>query len=94
LVVKRRSGRKKELVDALKDQVYWAFHGQKEYNHTWEYVAEYITRKRLCKLGITGDINEVDWQVAEMFCIIDSELERLSELKRKHSQNRNRSRGK
>ena len=40
-------------------------------------MAEYIARKRLSKLGFSTDLKDLDTVKAEIFCLIDAELQQL-----------------
>ena len=47
-------------------------------NETAHFLAEYVTRKRLAKLGYTSPIGQLDALRIEAFCLIDSEIDDLS----------------
>lgn len=55
-------------------------------NEAAPFIAEYAQRKRLAKLGFTSNISELDATKAEIFGIIDAELNRLEleDLRRKN----------
>lgn len=65
-------------------QVRSAFNGGHMQNQTAHFLAEYVTRKRLAKLGYTSPIGELDSLKVEAFCLIDVEIDDLSskELKK------------
>lgn len=47
-------------------------------NETAFLLGEYVTRKRLAKLGYTSPIDQLDSFRVEAFCMIDAEIEDLS----------------
>lgn len=53
-----------------------AFRGSSMTNEAAPFVAEFVQRKRLAKLGYTSSISGLDALKAEIFGIIDVELEK------------------
>ena len=55
-------------------------------NEAAPFVAEFVQRKRLAKLGYTSSISELDALKAEIFGIIDVELEKCQaeDMRSKH----------
>jgi len=51
------------------------------------FIAEYIARKRLKKIGFTTPLDQLDVYRAEIFCLIDAEIDQL------HAQEVKKSRG-
>lgn len=39
-------------------------------------MSEFITRQRLAKLGFTSSISDLSYWKAQMFCLIDTEIEK------------------
>lgn len=54
-----------------------AFNGRALHTEAAPYLAEYISRKRLASLGFTSPISELDCIKAEIFCMIDTEIQVL-----------------
>jgi hypothetical protein len=63
-----------------------AFRGSSMTNEAAPFVAEFVQRKRLAKLGYTSSISELDALKAEIFGIIDVELEKCQaeDMRSKH----------
>jgi hypothetical protein len=63
-----------------------AFRGSSMTNEAAPFVAEFVQRKRLAKLGYTSSISEMDALKAEIFGIIDVELEKCQaeDMRSKH----------
>lgn len=66
-------------------QVTAAFRGANLVNEAAPYLAEYVTRKRLAKLGFTSPLDALDSLKADIFCMIDAEIDDLQakEIKKK-----------
>lgn len=63
-----------------------AFRGSSMTNEAAPFVAEFVQRKRLAKLGYTSSISGLDALKAEIFGIIDVELEKCQaeDMRSKH----------
>jgi hypothetical protein len=63
-----------------------AFRGSSMTNEAAPFVAEFVQRKRLAKLGYSSSISELDALKAEIFGIIDVELEKCQaeDMRSKH----------
>lgn len=63
-----------------------SYRGSSLQNEAAPFIAEYIQRKRLAKLGFTSDISSVSALKAEIFGIIDVELDKCQaeDMRSKH----------
>jgi hypothetical protein len=61
-----------------------AFAGIPLNNEIWPYFDEYLTRKRMCKLGFTTDFDDLDDKKAQIFMQISAEIDNheQSEMKK------------
>jgi hypothetical protein len=46
-------------------------------NESAPYIAEFFARQRLAKLGFTSPLDELDSVTAEVFIVIDAEIEKI-----------------
>lgn len=80
-VISRQRG--KRLKAEIRLQARAAVKGQSLSTPAYKYMAEYISRQRLAKLGFMSSLSDLDINTAQIFVIISQEIDKAQQEEQK-----------